>query len=64
MDGPDAPLPAEEEAIDVAFAAMADDEAYQAEALALAEASLANEWLLLRESESDDPARSRERGER
>lgn len=64
MAGQDAPSPTEEEAIDAAFAAMAEDEAYQAEALALAEAFLADEWLLLCESESDDPATSWERGER
>lgn len=67
MPDQDAPRPVPEtEAIDAAFAAMASDEAYRAEALALAEAFLADEWLALRapELESEESARSRERGGR
>jgi hypothetical protein len=60
--GLDARRPAEEEAIDIAFAAMAEGEAYQAEALALAGAFLADGWLALRALGSDDPAGPLERG--
>ena len=46
-------LAAEEAAeIDAAFAAMAEDEAYQVEARAMAEEFVADEWVAFRKAES------------